>query len=409
MCRVFHWLNPVLNLKTENIGKNREMRIVLLNDAFLHYGLHLANALAKAGHNLLFVAPEGTWEAACGMPNSDYQFREVLDSSVSLEWVKRPLDTTLFTIGANLNCIFDMVSIIRRFKPDVLHMHDMAECRYLVVAALVRHLCPIVLTVHNAEPHIGKKDNRMEFTRPWLRRMADAVIVHGCQIKQRFLEVSGFSQDRVFIIPHGPFAYYRKWLKGSQCDGRKVLFFGGVFRYKGLDYLIEAARIVCREIPDAKFIIAGAGPYWTRCRELIGNSESFILQEGRIPDPDVVRLFEESAIVVLPYIEASQSGVLALASALERPSIVTNVGSLPEAVNDGVTGLIVPPADSEALARAILRLLSDSDFRIALGKAAYRKMTTGEFCWENIAAKTQDVYRLAIASRLKQPIMEDSQ
>jgi glycosyltransferase involved in cell wall biosynthesis len=178
-----------------------------------------------------------------------------------------------------------------------------------------------------------------------------------------------------------------------------VLFFGRIVRYKGLDYLIKAAPIVCERIPEAKIVVAGAGPDWPRCKDLIQDPNHFILHEKSVYDPDVTKLFEEAAVVVLPYIEASQSGVLNIAYAMGKPVIATNVGSLPEIVNDNVSGLIVPPGDHQALANAIVKLLSDDPLRKALGAKGYEKATIGDLSWDNIAIKTADVYTKTIGHR----------
>jgi glycosyltransferase involved in cell wall biosynthesis len=78
--------------------------------------------------------------------------------------------------------------------------------------------------------------------------------------------------------------------------------------------------------------------------------------------------------VVLPYIDASQSGIIPLAYSFKKPVVVTDVGSIPESVDDGVTGFIVPPKDPAALAEAILKLLEDEKLRRTMGENGYRKL-----------------------------------
>ena len=97
-------------------------------------------------------------------------------------------------------------------------------------------------------------------------------------------------------------------------------------------------------------------------------------------------------MVVLPYIEASQSGIIPIAYAFKKPVVVTNVGSIPEVVDDGITGFIVPPKDPDALASAITKLLRDDKLRKEMGESAYRKMEE-ELSWDKIADKTIEVYR----------------
>ena len=99
------------------------------------------------------------------------------------------------------------------------------------------------------------------------------------------------------------------------------------------------------------------------------NPSFFDVRNRHIPDEEVAELFTDADIVVLPYVEASQSGVLAIAYAFGKPVIVTDVGELASAVEDGKTGLIIPAKDGGALAEAILRLAANPEFRTKLGNS----------------------------------------
>jgi starch synthase len=224
-----------------------------------------------------------------------------------------------------------MTNLIRRFRPDVIHVHDMADYRYLLAVAICRKRFPIVMTVHNAEPHLGKKDNRMEFLRPYLRRLSDRYIVHGQTIKEHLLRVCDIPADKVDCVSMIAYDFHRLWITGRQDNGRTVLFFGGIFEYKGIEYLIKAAPSIRGRFPDARIVIAGSGPDWPRCRSFIEDPDAFELIDRALTNPEVTELFEEASLVVLPYTEASQSGVLGLAYAMGKPVVATTVGSLPKA------------------------------------------------------------------------------
>jgi len=111
-----------------------------------------------------------------------------------------------------------------------------------------------------------------------------------------------------------------------------------------------------------------------------------------ISDNMIHELFEKASVVVLPYIDASQSGIIPLAYAYKKPVVVTNVGSLKEAVDDGETGYIVPPENSKKLAEAIIDLLKDDVGRKRMGKNAYNN-TKNKFSWDHIAKKTIEIYK----------------
>ena len=125
---------------------------------------------------------------------------------------------------------------------------------------------------------------------------------------------------------------------------------------------------------------------------MITDRESFEIINEFIPDEEIAQLFQRAKLVVLPYIEASQSGIIAIAYAFKKPVIVSSVGSIPEVVDHGKTGLLVPPGDAKALAEAIIELLKDDRLREEMGNNAFAKMEQ-ELSWDKIAEKTLQVYK----------------
>ena len=125
------------------------------------------------------------------------------------------------------------------------------------------------------------------------------------------------------------------------------------------------------------------------------NRDRFEIHNEYISKEQIVRLFEKTKLVVLPYTDASQSGVIPIAYAYKKPVIVTDVGSIPETVEDGKTGLIIKPKDVEALANAIVRLLKDDKLRKKMGENGYYKMKA-DLSWDKIAERTIEVYNNVI-------------
>ena len=118
-----------------------------------------------------------------------------------------------------------------------------------------------------------------------------------------------------------------------------------------------------------------------------------------VPDENVASYFQRASVVVLPYTEGTQTGIIPIAYAFKKPVVVTNVGSIPEVVEDGVTGFIVPSKDSDALADAIVKILKDDDLRRRMGENAYRKMKE-DLSWDRIAEKTQKLYNIIEINQL---------
>jgi glycosyltransferase involved in cell wall biosynthesis len=178
-------------------------------------------------------------------------------------------------------------------------------------------------------------------------------------------------------------------------DSNTVMFFGRILEYKGLEYLIKAEPLITRAVPGAKIVIAGAGDDMDRYRAMMANKEKFVVYNHHIPYGEGAMLFQQCSVVALPYVEASQSGVVSTAYGFRKAVVVTDVGSIPEIVDDGVTGFIVPPRDHVALAEAIIRLLKDPAQAKRMGENGCRKLYT-DMSWDNVVKATMVVYNRAI-------------
>jgi len=142
-----------------------------------------------------------------------------------------------------------------------------------------------------------------------------------------------------------------------------VLFFGFVRRYKGLPVLIEALAIARRTLPIRLVI---AGEFWEDelvYRDKVARlnlNDAVRFYNAYVPNNDMATFFAAADIVTLPYLEATQSGVVQLSYAFEKPIIATSVGGMPEAVIHEKTGLLVPPNDASALAEAMIHFFSNN-------------------------------------------------
>ncbi len=296
----------------------------------------------------------------------------------------------------NPSTYYCILKIIYHEKPDVIHIlfEDILSSMVSLFLKMKRY--KLVLTVHNPTPHIG--DNfilkvNSQFSRFIMKNIVSAVIVHGSKLKS-ILVNNGFIKNKVFVIPHGDYSYFTKWKKETKTIGKTILFFGLIRDYKGLEYLIKAEPLIKYSIPDVKIIIAGDGNF-EKYKGSIINLNNYEIYNRFILDEEVAELFQRSSIVVLPYTNGSQSGIIPIAYAFKKPVIVTNVGSIPDVVENNVTGYVVPPRDSEALANAIIKLLKDDKLRENMGENAYRKMKA-DLSWDAVAEKTIEVYKKVI-------------
>jgi len=165
-------------------------------------------------------------------------------------------------------------------------------------------------------------------------------------------------------------------------EGRTVLFFGYVRPYKGVHNLLDAFAKVSARL-NATLVIVGefyepSRPYVEHI-ERLELGQAVRLVDRYVSDEDVGLYFSAADVVILPYVSATQSGVVQIAFAFDTPVISTAVGGIPEVVKDGVNGLLVPPSDPEALAAAIVRF-----FEEGLGEKFAKNIRAGSetFSWK---------------------------
>jgi len=144
-----------------------------------------------------------------------------------------------------------------------------------------------------------------------------------------------------------------------------ALFLGRLETYKGLDVLVEAARRL--DMGNTWVVVAGPGrPDRLGLRSIPVNVG---LRNRLIRDDEAIDLFRRCGLIVLPYIEASQSALVAAAYFFHKPVIVTDTGALPEYVVEGETGWVIPPRDAQALAEALRNALQDRPRLVRMGQA----------------------------------------
>ncbi len=192
------------------------------------------------------------------------------------------------------------------------------------------------------------------------------------------------------MVPHGVLA--QPGVRRPLPDRPVALFFGRAEPYKGLDVLVEAVRLLPSDVP-LKVVVAAHGGDAERLARDTADDQRFEWRLGFVRDEQIPSLFAESSFVVLPYRAATQSGVVPLAFANARSVVATTVGALPEAVEDGRTGMLVPPEDPNALAEALAALAADPARTSALSDAAYDEATVGRLSAASIAARHLEIYR----------------
>ena len=249
---------------------------------------------------------------------------------------------------------------------------------------------PLVLTAHDVLPREARPGQRDAQRRLYDR--FDAVVVHSEHGRRRLADELGVEEARVHVIPHGAFEHLAR-ADGStgaprppfQTDAPVVLCFGLMRPYKGIDLLLEAWRGIER----AELWVAGA-PRMDISALRAGAPAGVRFVPRFIGDDELPAYFRRADLVVLPYREIDQSGVLFTALAFGKPLLLSDVGGFPEVAATGAARTF-PAGDVAGLHDALTELLGDRD---TLSRMAVRASETaaGEYSWEAIARRTIALY-----------------
>jgi glycosyltransferase involved in cell wall biosynthesis len=366
-----------------NGSGDRRLRVAMVSFDFAEVCVSVANALSRSADVFLILPYQELkpfWRdvgpAVHAVPFPKPRLRQPLRQAAACRTILRTL---------------------RRLRPDIVHVQQGHLWLNLLGLPLLPDV-PLVLTIHDHTGHYGDGDHK---TPQWVMNVAfkraTKVIVHAEQLKREVVERRGLEPDAVHVIPHVEIGSSQQRPRVGE-DGHGVLFFGRIWPYKGLDYLIRAEPLITKRVPDARFVIAGKGEDFGRYRGMMRDPSRFTVHNDYVSAEQRAQLFAEAAVVVLPYVEASQSGVVPLAYSFEKPVVATAVGGLPEAVEHGRTGLVVPPRDEPALADSVARLLEDRALRREMGLAGRRKLER-EWSAVSVAERTLHVYEIALRQR----------
>ncbi|MGO9956043.1 MAG: glycosyltransferase family 4 protein [Solirubrobacteraceae bacterium] len=347
------------------------MRIALVNDWFLKYVTEQAIGLRRMGCEVLVICRDHLGEFAEDRSEWEALIAKLDDAGV-LTSVIRGRTSSWSAAWSGLAAR----SLLTRWNPDIVHAHPNVD-PWLYLATVNS---PIVLTVHDPHPHPGQPRYgmfRQAIGDAWRRRTM-AFVVHGDALVAELRPMVGSKPIRV--IPHGLSPSIAPYPAPARS---RLLFFGRLEPYKGISVLVAAMPEVWKVQPDVELVVAGRGP----SADQVPDHASIRRMTRYIAEHEVDALLRDSTLVVAPYLEASQSGVVSLAVARGIPVIVSDRGSLPDlAVSPS---LIVPAGDPQALAHAVLGHLGhDAELRRRVHELAVHKLS-----WDATANLALSYYR----------------
>ncbi|TAF06988.1 MAG: glycosyltransferase family 1 protein [Nostocales cyanobacterium] len=359
-----------------------KIKVALLHFGFKEYATELANGLVNYVDLTVIQQEKNTQDA-----------REVLDPRISVKTFKKPD----MHDPSNIQTMGEIMRLIRKVDPDILHVQEINDIWYLLtVLVLFKKMPPLVTTIHDISSHPGdgKKVFGSDYTRPIAFYRSQQLIVHTEEQKTKLNQKFSIPNQKIHVLPHGEIGSWYKRHGHKNSPPREpctLLFFGRIWPYKGLKYLLEAMPLIAEQMPEVKLIIAGRGENMEQYFPNGYDPQRYDILNHFITNEDVVSLFARSTITVLPYIEASQSGVAALSYGMGTPVVAFDVGGLSEIVRHEQDGLLVPPRDVKALAESIIYLLKDHKLYSKMQSATLARCQQ-DLNWANIAEQTLEVY-----------------
>jgi len=288
-----------------------------------------------------------------------------------------------------------------------------AHMQYFAILAYAKYLgIPVCLTIHDVFTIESAAIDPSAIELIYL--LGDSFIV-GNETERDKMELyfSKRAKD-IVVVPHGPYTLFDgdKWSCGSaktelELKNKKViLFFGQIRPNKGLKYLIKAFPSILKEHKNAHLYISTdlhmstpeLNDYLNRI-EKSGVKNNITLIKDYIPSKEIEKVFKAADVVVLPYTQISQSGVLNLAFAFKRPVVVSSAFFEAETIN-GKMGYSFPTGDYKSLANGVNKILSLPDRGVKMGEAGY-EYSTQKTNWKIGAELTNKAFKIALRNAKK--------
>lgn len=258
-----------------------------------------------------------------------------------------------------------VIAHLRRLKPDYYHLDDLSPRQLLLIPHLYSRLSKVILNVHDPRPHLGEFDLKNYISRSLFRTLVKTYAVYSAYSRDCMDSLVKNRNKKVVMLKMMPYSVFAKFQSHENPEpAANISFIGRISPYKGVENFIEAAKIVNRSYPDQHFIIAGKKipAYELKYSDTDLEEYHIEVREKHLSNTELVEIVNNSSLVVCPYLEATQSGVVMTAYALNRPVLVTNCGGLAESVRHGVTGLVASENTANGIAGMLMHYIHNALF-----------------------------------------------
>jgi glycosyltransferase involved in cell wall biosynthesis len=386
-------------------------------DAHGPFVKHLSEALAARGHQVWVVVPfDPELRHDPATPLEIRSFRYVRPDRWHLLGYSRTLRRDVGMkpwayLQAPLYFAFAeraLSRLVRRQGIELVHAHWILPNGFVAARVSRATGVPFAVTLHGSDVFMAERNPL--FGAMARRALSGAAHVTSCsaELRERLLRLGGEEHAaKVHLVPNGTWPTPPWEASGRHpavpAGSRAVVAVGRLVDKKGFGYLLEAAPRILDRVPEARIVLGGGGPLEASLRERarrLGIADRVVFA-GALSHPEALRLLGSAEVVVMPSVRDDRGNVDGLpvvvleAMAAARPVVASAVSGMPLAIEDGVTGRLVPERDPGAIAEAVVDLLTDPDRARRLGAAARRRVEE-ELNWDAVAAAHDRLYRSAV-------------
>ena len=290
-----------------------------------------------------------------------------------------------------IKSIYALDKFLRNNKFDIVHCDTYFRGFSKYLYGMLKN---VVTTFHDPIPHVGAEKWDTFQTRKIVVDGSKGLVLLNKKQLNEFCSQYDVDESEVLINRLGVYDNIKAFIEQDKVKWKEhnILFFGRITPYKGIEALCKAMMIVKKAIPDATLTIAGGGKFDFDITPY-KNLDYIEVINHYVGMQQLADLLFNCDFTVCPYTEATQSGVIMTSFALNKPVVATDVGGLAEMVENGRTGVIVPPHDIQSLSDAIIRLLEDDSKVLQMSRYIEDDFSSGEKSWSAIADKYIEYYK----------------
>lgn len=290
----------------------------------------------------------------------DY-LKPYFEKCASVEFVVHKSNSLLSTFSVSK----DVSSYINSINPSYIHLDDISARHLFILPFLIKNKKKLVLNIHDPKQHLGEFEWKRFILKKIFYKITSRFIVYSVYSEKQ-LKTLLADEKLVFTLRLLPYTVYNNFIVKNDLliENRPISFIGRISPYKGIELFLEVIKELEIETPSLNFIIAGkpVEGFDFDSKNIVTSSNNIKILEKHLSNEEITEIIINSQIIVCPYLEASQSGVIMTALALNRPVLVSNVGALPEYILNNETGLILEQLTKDALKIALIDFVKDMRF-----------------------------------------------